>query len=124
MISREDLENISIGLGEDYGGGWQDYDLYYKGKHIATYKCSGRIRMAIDEEAYQKLELDEQVEKELKEFYPISMLSEDQMAEAKKIANESNKLEAVKYIRDLVPSEGLKGAKAYFDLYLDDGNNY
>ena len=123
MISREDLKNISISLGEDYGGGWQDYDLYYKGKHIATYRCSGRVRMDINEEVYSKLEVDEQVEKELREFYPISMLSEDQMAEAKKIAKESSQLEAIKYIRDLVPSEGLKGAKAYFDLYLDDRNN-
>lgn len=120
MISREDLENISISLGEDYGGGWQDYDLYYKGKHIATYKCSGHIRMAINEEVYNKLEVDEQIEKELRDFYPISMLSEDQMAEAKKIAKESSQLEAIKYIRDLIPNEGLKGAKAYFDLYLDD----
>lgn len=86
MISREDLENISISLGEDYGGGWQDYDLYYKGKHIATYKCSGHIRMAINEEEYNKLEVDEQVEKELKEFYPISLLSEGQIAFARHFA--------------------------------------
>lgn len=120
MISREDLENISICLGEDYGGGWQDYDLYYKGKHIATYKCSGRVRMAINEEAYQRLEVDEQVEKELMEMFPKSMLTDEQFEIAKVFANGKSPFEAVKYIHSVLPDEGLKGAKAYFDLYLDN----
>ena len=120
MISKEDLENISIGLGEDYGGGWQDYDLYYKGKHIATYKCSGHVRMVIDEEVYRKLEIDEQVEAELKEMFPKTMLTDEQFEKAKEIANSEIPLKAVQYIHSVIPDEGLKGAKAYFDLYLDN----
>ena len=120
MISREDLEHISIGLGEDYGGGWQDYNLYYKGKLIATYPCSGRIHVVVDEENYRKFEIDEQVEKELMEMFPKSMLTDEQFEKAKELANSKISLEAVKYIHSVLPDEGLKGAKAYFDLYLDN----
>lgn len=64
-------------------------------------------------------ELDELLKKE----FPITMLSDEHLEKAKEIANGPHKLEAVKYIYSIIPDEGLKGAKIYFDLYLDDKNN-
>lgn len=119
MISREDLEHISIDI-EDYGNGWYDGKLYYKGKLIATYPCSGRIHVVVDEENYQRLEHDEKVEKELMEMFPKTMLTDEQFEKAKEIANSEIPLKAVQYIHSVIPDEGLKGAKAYFDLYLDN----
>lgn len=119
MISREDLKHISIDI-EDYGGGWFDSKLYYKGKLIATYPCSGHIDIIINEENYRKLEIDEQVESELKEMFPKTMLTDEQFEKAKEIANSEIPLKAVQYIHSVIPDEGLKGAKAYFDLYLDN----
>ena len=119
MISREDLENISIHTDDCYGS-WNGYDLYYKGKKIASYPCSDRIHVVINEENYQRLELDEKIDKELKEMFPITMLTESQLDKAREIARGSHTLDAVKYIHSLLPDEGLKGAKAYYDLYIDD----
>ena len=119
MISREDLKHISVGI-KDYGGGRYDSELYYKGKLIATYPCSGHVDIIINEENYQRLELDEKIDKELKEAFPITMLTESQFDKAREIARASHTLDAVKYIHSLLPDEGLKGAKAYYDLYIDD----
>lgn len=120
MITREDLENISIRT-DDCFGRWNGYDLYYKGKKIASYlPCSDRIHIVINEENYQRLELDEKIDKELKEMFPITMLTESQLDKAREIAKASHTLDAVKYIHSLLPDEGLKGAKAYYDLYIDD----
>lgn len=117
MISREDLEKISIYM-ENCGNGW-DYKLFYKGSLIATYPC-GRKSVVIDEENYQRLELDEKIENELKECYPISLLTEEDIAAAKKIFEEKNKFDAIQFIRNRIPNEGLKGAKVYFDLYVGE----
>lgn len=114
MISREDLKNISISINE-YGGGWYDSELYYKGKLLVTYKCSGHVRTVINEENYRKLELDEKIEQELKEFYPIELLPEKDREEAKALPN---KFDTIQFIRSKMPNEGLKGAKAYYDLYI------
>lgn len=119
MISREDLEKISIDI-QDYGNGWFDGKLYYKGKLIATYPCSGHRGVVIDEENYQRFELDEKIENELKECYPISLLTEEDIAAAKRIFNESNKFNSIQFIHDRIPDEGLKGAKIYFDLYVGE----
>ena len=120
MITREDLEHFSISI-KDYGGGWHDSMLYYKGKLVATYPCSGHIHCVIDEENFKQLELDERIDKELREVYPIDMLSEEDRNTAKEIAGSTHSLDAVKYIHEKMPQEGLKGAKAYFDLYINDG---
>ena len=119
MISREDLKHISVGI-NDYGGGWYDGELYYKGKLIATYPCSGHVDIIINEENYQKLELDEKVDQELKEMFPITMLTESQIDKAREIAKSNHTLDAVKYIHTIIPDEGMKGAKAYYDLYIDE----
>lgn len=65
----------------------------------------------------------EELNELLKKEFPISMLSNKQFEKAKEIAGGPHKLEAVKYICSIIPDEGLKGAKIYFDLYLDDKNN-
>ena len=118
MISREDLEKISIYM-ENCGNGWY-YKLFYKGVLVATYPCSGHQDVVIDEKNYQRLELDEKIENELKECYPISLLTEEDIAAAKRIFNESNKFNAIQFIHDRIPDEGLKGAKIYFDLYVGE----
>jgi len=119
MITREDLEHISISI-KDYGGGWYDSMLYYKGKLIATYPCSGHIHIVINEENFKQLELEELLDKELTECYPIDLLTEEERNEAKEIAKKHYGLEAIKYIHGKIPQEGLKGAKAYYDLYIDE----
>ena len=121
MITREDLKHISVGI-KDYGGGWYDGELYYKGKLIATYPCSGHIDIIINEENYQRLELDEKIDKELKEMFPKTMLTDEQFAKAKEIVETgpTGIINAVKYIHEVLPDEGLKTAKAYVDLYLDN----
>lgn len=121
MISREDLGHISINF-KDYGNGWYDSELYYKGKLIAIYPCGGHIHVIVNEENYQKMELDEKIDKELKEMYPYDMLTVEQIEKAREIAKDYHTLDAVKYIHSLLPDEGLKGAKTYYDLYIDDRN--
>lgn len=66
MITREDLKNISIRTNDGYGS-WNGYDLYYKGKKIANYPCSDHIHVVINEENYQRMELDDKIDKELNE---------------------------------------------------------
>lgn len=121
MITREDLKNISICVNDGYGGPWNGYDLYYKGKKIANYPCSDHIHVVINEENYHKLELDEKIDKELMEFIPKDGLTEDEFNEAKRIWETSRlSLDVTKYIRSIHPEEGSKWAKGYFDLYIDD----
>ena len=60
------------------------------------------------------------IEKELKEMFPKTMLTDEQFEKAKEIADSEIPLKAVQYIHSVIPDEGLKGAKAYFDLYLDN----
>lgn len=59
--------------------------------------------------------LDEEL-KELKEVIPIDLLTEEQREEAKKF---EYSVQAVKYIHDII-GEGLKTAKVYYDLYIDN----
>ena len=68
----------------------------------------------------KKLELDEKVDNVLKEMFPKTMLTDEQFGKAKELAGGKCSLDAVKYIHSVIPDEGLKGAKAYFDLYLDE----
>jgi len=110
---------MSISI-EDYGNGWYDSKLYYKGKLVATYPCSGHISCVIDEENFKQLELDEQITKELMEDVPIDLLTEEEREEAKRIANTTYGIDAVQYIHTKIPKEGLKTAKAYYDLYIND----
>ena len=86
--------------------------LYYKGKLVATYPCSGHINCVINEEGMQEIE----IQNTLEETVPVNLLTDEQRAEAKKL----NKFDAVKYINQ-VTNEGLKTAKIYFDLYISDG---
>lgn len=123
MITREDLENISIRTDDCYGS-WNGYDLYYKGKKIASYPCGDRVHVVINEENYQRLEHDEKIDNVLKEMFPKTMLTDEQFAKAKEIVETgpTGIINAVKYIHEVLPDEGLKTAKAYVDLYLDNRN--
>lgn len=59
---------------------------------------------------------DEKLYEELKEAFPIDLLTEEQREEAKKF---EYSVQAVKYIHDII-GEGLKTAKIYYDLYIDN----
>lgn len=61
---------------------------------------------------------DEQMIKELKKEFPITMLTPDQLAVAI-IINKTSQLESIKYINSII-DEGLKTAKMYHELYVDD----
>ena len=53
---------------------------------------------------------------EMKESFPIDLLTEQEREVAKSI---TNKMAAVKYIYDII-GEGLKTAKIYYDLYIEE----
>lgn len=116
MITREDLNNISISI-EDYGNGWYDSMLYYKGELLATYTCEGKVK--IDEEGMQELEYEELLAREV----PIILLNKEEREEAKKINRTSGKLATIKYINSLFKDEGLKAAVLYYELYIEDDDN-
>ena len=65
--------------------------------------------------------IDEEVDRELREFIPKDMLTKEEFKEAERIAGESV-VKCVQYIHSRIPEEGLKIAKGYFDLYLDKRN--
>ena len=61
---------------------------------------------------------------ELMNFVPKEDLSDEQFNEAKKIwESEKNMLKTVKYLQSVKFGNGLKLAKAYFDLYINDIKN-
>lgn len=60
----------------------------------------------------------EQTIEELKEMVPITLLTEEQQKEIKKM----NRLEGIKYFNQ-VTNEGLKTGAFYYDLYVDDSNS-
>lgn len=66
---------------------------------------------------------EEEIIKDLMEFIPKNDLAEEEFNEAKKIWETSRlSLDVVKYIHSIHQEEGLKWAKGYFDLYIDDRN--
>ena len=69
----------------------------------------------------ERKRIDEEVDRELREFIPKDMLSEEDFKTAEKFAEESVS-KCVQYIHSRIPEEGLKTAKGYFDLYLDKRN--
>lgn len=69
----------------------------------------------------EKKRIDEEVDRELREFIPKDILTEEEFKEAERIAGESC-VKCVQYIHSRIPEEGLKTAKGYFDLYLDKRN--
>ena len=61
---------------------------------------------------------------ELMNFVPKEDLSDEQFNEAKKIwKSEKNMLKTIKYLQSVKFGNGLKLAKAYFDLYINDNKN-
>ena len=63
----------------------------------------------------------EEIDKGLMELIPKEDLTEDEFNEAKRIwESERNMLKTVKYLQSVKYGQGMKLAKAYFDLYIDD----
>ena len=62
---------------------------------------------------------DEEMIKELEELVPITLLTEEQRGEAARIASEKSSIHSVVYINTIL-NEGLKTARVYYDLYIDD----
>ena len=61
------------------------------------------------------------ISKGLMELIPKEDLTEDEFNEAKRIwESERNMLKTVKYLQSVKYGQGMKLAKAYFDLYIDD----
>ena len=69
----------------------------------------------------ERKRIDEETDRELREFIPKDMLTEEEFKEAERISGESVS-KCVQYIHSRIPEEGLKTAKGYFDLYLDKRN--
>ena len=83
--------------------------------------CDGKMeeKDIISYEEFIRLD-EERITRELKEIFPITMLTESQIDKARVIAKSNHTLDAVKYIHTIIPDEGMKGAKAYYDLYIDE----
>ncbi len=65
----------------------------------------------------------EELDAILKETIPKDDLTEEAFNELKRIwQTRKLSLDVVKYIHSIHPEEGLKWAKGYFDLYIDDRN--
>jgi ribosomal protein L7/L12 len=56
---------------------------------------------------------------ELKEFFPISLLEPKELEVALTLYKDSS-IKALKYIREKHPELGLKEAKIYYDLYINN----
>lgn len=69
------------------------------------------------------MKTEEEITRELMEIVPIDLLTEEQRQEAKRISTEQVPVYAVKYINTII-NDGLKTAKAYYDLYIDDHTSY
>ena len=69
----------------------------------------------------ERKRIDKETDRELREFIPKDMLTEEEFKTAEEIAEESG-IKCVQYIHSRIPKEGLKIAKGYFDLYLDKRN--
>ena len=69
----------------------------------------------------ERKRIDEETDRELREFIPKNMLTAEEFKTAEEIAEESG-IKCVQYIHSRIPKEGLKIAKGYFDLYLDKRN--
>lgn len=65
------------------------------------------------------MKTEEEITRELMKIVPIDLLTEEQRQEAKRISTEQVPVYAVKYINTII-NDGLKTAKAYYDLYIDD----
>ena len=65
------------------------------------------------------MKTEEEITRELMEIVPIDLLTEEQRQEAKRISTEQVPVYAVKYIHTII-NDGLKTAKTYYDLYIDD----
>ena len=62
-----------------------------------------------------------EIDRELMEFIPKEDLTEEQFNEAKRIwKSDRDMLKTVKYLQSVKYGSGLKLAKGYFDLYIDD----
>ena len=117
-----------------YYTGWEDcpYEGYYvRESKEEVIALVNEVRDKISE-AYKKYKIVETVQEEkqeddidleLEDFCPRTLLTDEEMEQASKIAEDA-RLESVKYIFSVIKKDGygLKGAKTYFDLYIDKRN--
>ncbi len=67
--------------------------------------------------------IQEEIDKGLMELIPKEDLTEEEFNEAKRIwESERNMLKTVKYLQSVKYGLGMKLAKTYFDLYIDNRN--
>ena len=61
---------------------------------------------------------DEYFYKDLEEYFPIDLLTENEREYAIQLNKERGWPQSVKYIKDCRPDFGLKSSKIYYDLYI------
>lgn len=66
---------------------------------------------------------EEEFDKELKEAFPLDLLTKFEIEHAVKLDKEFGCATAVKYIKTCCSEFGLKSAKIYYDLYIKDYEN-
>ena len=62
---------------------------------------------------------DEYFYKDLEEYFPIDLLTENEREYAIQLNKERGCPQSVKYIKECRPDFGLKSSKIYYDLYIN-----
>lgn len=60
--------------------------------------------------------------KDLEEYFPIDLLTQEEREYAIKLDKEFGYLSSIKYIKSVRDDFGLKSSKIYYDLYIKDIN--
>ena len=66
---------------------------------------------------------EEEFDRELKETFPLDLLTKCEREHAVKLDKEFGYTAAVKYIKTCCSTFGLKSSKIYYDLYIKDYEN-
>jgi len=62
---------------------------------------------------------DEYFYKDLEEYFPIDLLTQQEREYAIKLDKEHGHLSSIKYIKSIRNDFGLKSSKIYYDLYIN-----
>lgn len=65
------------------------------------------------------MNVDEYFYKDLEEYFPINLLTQNEREYAIQLNKERGWTQSVKYIKECRPDFGLKSSKIYYDLYIN-----
>ncbi len=63
---------------------------------------------------------EENLIKDLKEYFPIDLLTKEERKHALELSKKHGHAKSVKYIKSIRDDFGLKSARIYYDLYINN----